>query len=130
MAKENLGLITACGDQIEYPLGQSGLMPEFQEPHGRLGHKTGGFQHHGISRGNAQRCHPAMGNHGGKIPGRNTGKNADGMPVKNRVISGGSVHQGFSLHQVGGPAGKFDHFVDFQYIAHAFPPVFTFFLAQ
>ena len=109
-------------NHVEHAGRKSRFLPELGDAHGGLRHEARGFENQTVARGDADRRHPALGNHGRKVPRGNAGKDTDRMVVSRRVVSGRNVHQGVALHDVRRAAGEFHDLGDFEHVAHRFIP--------
>lgn len=97
MLNEQAHVIRGAGDHIQDARRQSRFHPQLSEAQGRLRRGTGGLEHESVSGCEAQGDHPAVRNHGRKIPRRKPKKDTYRLKVLDRVVLGRHVHKRFAL---------------------------------
>ena len=127
MSQQDLRLMAGAGHDVEHAVGDTGLPVKRRELHAGHGRGGGGLQDEGIAADDGKGRHPAHGDHGREIPGRNSGKHADGFPVEGGVIAPGGIHQAFAHQQAGRRAGKLGHLQSLRHVTGSLAPTLSVF---
>ena len=117
MGEQDLRLVTAACDHVHDALGQPGFLQQFHEADRRGRHHGSGFKHEGVAGDDAERDHPAPGDHGREVEGGDACEHAERLAVAHRVVSGGDVHEGFALDEHGSGHTHFAAFDDLDDLA-------------
>ena len=120
MGHQDLGLDPAAGHDVDDALGQPGLLKQLEQTGGGGRHHAGGFKHEGVAGDDAQRDHPAEGDHGREVEGGDTREHAQRLAVTHGVVPGGHVHERLALGDHGSGDGDLAPFDDLDDLAPSF----------
>ena len=123
IGEEEFGFVTAAGDQVDHALGQAGFVEKLEQTDARGGDHAGGLEDQGVAGDDAQRQHPAEGDHGREVEGGDAGEDAQRLAVAHGVVAGGHVHEGLALGEHGSGHAHFAALDDLDDLAPGFVQV-------
>ena len=106
-----------CGNHAHNALRQPGFLQKLEQAHGGHGRCARGLDHDGVARRDAERHHPAHGDHRGKIEGGDSGEYADRLAVKHGIVAAARIHQAFAHQERRRAAGKLQRFLHLEQVA-------------